>query len=364
MKILKQEEDQDRLSELPDAIIYRIFSFIPTAMAVRMSILSKRWRHMWVSSPELYVGQLHSEKFNDFINRCLELHDIHMLKRFKLHMPYHKKVRVRHRAHIDALLNTIVDRSKLLKEIDICLNINKEYFKRTKFHLKKEVIYSLREEVLRVDSLTVLKLENIKLQALKPVKLPSLKSASLKHVLLDNKNLGNLLLGCPSMQDLLLRSCRGLRTTTKLSHKNLRSFEVNDTFCGREIRFEAENLESFVYNGGSSYDEARRRVGNQARKIYINFASSCERLRSVSVSKAVLNHNWVEALFSRHPQLERLSLHSCNGYKRITWIDKLLFVSSSEDDGEMTATTIATPKLVSFSFEPDILPDVLGNKIV
>lgn len=38
---------EDRISELLDAIILHILSFLCTLDAIRMSIVSKRWRSMW-----------------------------------------------------------------------------------------------------------------------------------------------------------------------------------------------------------------------------------------------------------------------------------------------------------------------------
>ena len=46
---------EDRLSQLPDPLIHYIFSFLPTFYIVQMSILSKRWRRMWVSTPFIYL---------------------------------------------------------------------------------------------------------------------------------------------------------------------------------------------------------------------------------------------------------------------------------------------------------------------
>lgn len=68
----------DRLSGLPDPIIRRILSFVPSLEAVRMSLLSRRWRDMWRSVPVLYFRYINSpgleserKKFHTFVEECL-----------------------------------------------------------------------------------------------------------------------------------------------------------------------------------------------------------------------------------------------------------------------------------------------------
>ncbi|PWA97508.1 F-box domain, cyclin-like protein [Artemisia annua] len=50
------EEDEDRISNLPDDIIHRILSFIDMKYAVQTSTLCRRWRHIWTSMPYLKLN--------------------------------------------------------------------------------------------------------------------------------------------------------------------------------------------------------------------------------------------------------------------------------------------------------------------
>ena len=41
------DDDDDRLSSLPDDVIGRILSFLPARQAARTTQLSRRWRRVW-----------------------------------------------------------------------------------------------------------------------------------------------------------------------------------------------------------------------------------------------------------------------------------------------------------------------------
>ncbi|KAL8482108.1 hypothetical protein ACS0TY_028313 [Phlomoides rotata] len=45
--------EEDRISELGDAILLRILCSINIKEAVQTSILSKRWKNLWTSMPDL-----------------------------------------------------------------------------------------------------------------------------------------------------------------------------------------------------------------------------------------------------------------------------------------------------------------------
>lgn len=46
-------DGEDRISDLPDDILHHVFSFLPIKSAAQTSLLSKRWKNLWHSFPDL-----------------------------------------------------------------------------------------------------------------------------------------------------------------------------------------------------------------------------------------------------------------------------------------------------------------------
>ncbi|CAN6203468.1 unnamed protein product [Urochloa humidicola] len=80
----------DRLNALPDGLLHAIMSFLPAPQVVRMSLLSRRWRHLWRSAPRveineedfgIFMGISHNTlgerwaRFEDFATNLLLFHD-------------------------------------------------------------------------------------------------------------------------------------------------------------------------------------------------------------------------------------------------------------------------------------------------
>ncbi|KAJ1383996.1 Leucine-rich repeat domain superfamily [Sesbania bispinosa] len=90
----KTNEIKDIISNLPESIIGRILSFLPTKDAVRTSVLSKRWTFMWTSITKLDLddSEFYSPKrktggkqfFINFVNRALILTKASRMESFSL----------------------------------------------------------------------------------------------------------------------------------------------------------------------------------------------------------------------------------------------------------------------------------------
>ncbi|PWA42570.1 FBD-like protein [Artemisia annua] len=80
-------KDVDRLSNMPNEVLSEILSLMPTKLAVRTSILSKRWRYNWtlVTSIDIDVLPFHGvENCCAFVDRVLDLCKSTEIKLFRL----------------------------------------------------------------------------------------------------------------------------------------------------------------------------------------------------------------------------------------------------------------------------------------
>ncbi|KAK9057998.1 hypothetical protein SSX86_022838 [Deinandra increscens subsp. villosa] len=87
----------DRISRLPDDVLFHILSFLPTKHAVATSILSSRWVNLWSFlsiidlDDSLYLDpsrRQHSDPalFINFLHRVLSLNQSKTIVKFRLHM--------------------------------------------------------------------------------------------------------------------------------------------------------------------------------------------------------------------------------------------------------------------------------------
>ncbi|EOA39227.1 hypothetical protein CARUB_v10012204mg, partial [Capsella rubella] len=73
----------DVISSLPDVILQHILCFIPTKFAIKTSLLSKRWRHVWCDVPSLYFEQ-YKLTDEDSIDKTLSYHTAPKMLNFHL----------------------------------------------------------------------------------------------------------------------------------------------------------------------------------------------------------------------------------------------------------------------------------------
>ncbi|XP_056861258.1 F-box/FBD/LRR-repeat protein At5g18770-like [Raphanus sativus] len=78
---------EDMISSLPEPLLCHILSFLTTEQAVRTSVLSSRWRHLWKWVPRLELDSFdftNDKDCVDFIHKFLALQGKPYLREFKL----------------------------------------------------------------------------------------------------------------------------------------------------------------------------------------------------------------------------------------------------------------------------------------
>ncbi|XP_055960606.1 putative F-box/LRR-repeat protein At3g42770 [Mercurialis annua] len=189
-----QNRNRDIISSLPDAVICNILSFLPTKYVVGTSILSRRWRYTWTSVPVLDFDDTlisHPETakrskeqcFMQFVNRVLLLHCD------KIKTLRYKVVNIPDRLmdhHTNLWICSAVMRN--IEELDLdCKSIE------------------LPQILFNCKTIKILKLhDNIQFKIIATVSLPRLKVLHIKRV--SVANLEKILLGCPTLEELVV--CR------------------------------------------------------------------------------------------------------------------------------------------------------------
>ncbi|CAN6904394.1 unnamed protein product [Brassica oleracea] len=196
----------DRISELSDELLVKILLLVPTKVAVSTSILSKRWKYLWMWLPKLEFSYRHvvdpeCERLQSFLDRNLPLHRAPVIESFRFYIC----CSCLKPKNIKMWVSTAV--SHCLRELDIS--------RRSDPPDKPDILPSI---LFTCKSLVVLKLVgHILLDVPRMVSLPSLKTLQLLRVRYFNEEtLQRLLSNCPVLEDLVLVLSNG-DTTEKLT---------------------------------------------------------------------------------------------------------------------------------------------------
>ncbi|PON68673.1 LRR domain containing protein [Trema orientale] len=337
----------DRISTLPDPLIQHILSFLPTFDVVRTSVLSKQWRHIWYSVPTLcfsysttdIYGPKTRKEFYKYINNCLKQRKLCGMRRivdpvitsFKLAMkvrPYGKSVAHR----LNKWLASAVE-SKV-KELYLYLESESPSYVHH-YH------YCLPETVVNSRYLTIMELEGTELSTY-TFSLPSLKTLSLTYVLLSDDGLNKLLLGCPSLEKLVLyKACGYCLCNGRFRSLSLKYLEI-DKIRYLAVQVEAINLESLVL------------VDVRCKRVDL---SACKAIRNLNLSGDVwfINDRSLEYLISKLPLLENLTLSNCDGLKHVKISSQgLKSFSLNNIYCEVKVTVELAPKLASFRYKGNL----------
>lgn len=282
--------DHDRISALPDALLGEILSHLPTKYAVASSILSKRWRYLFSSIPNIDIDDsllvnphnssssssspIISTNFINFVFKVLLLRNDPHIHTFRL-----KCAALYDNSIITAWICAVIWRN--IKELDIHVSMNE--------------FGTLPVEILTCKTLETLKLRrDFVLNVPCSVNLPNLKLLRLDLIkLTDDESVRTLFSGCPVLEDLGIFKCTldNIRVLD-ISVALLKKFTLNYCQGDYEIVFDTPILEKLEFH---DYGARRHLVKGMDCLVRadINFGRSAEQMEDEEEENIVLYGQYV-----------------------------------------------------------------------
>ncbi|CAA7058628.1 unnamed protein product [Microthlaspi erraticum] len=344
-------EDGDFISSMPDEILHHILTSIPTDLAIRTSVLSKRWRHVWCETPCLYINDFRSQAINQTLNSY----------RAPTIMSFDLRMRLDHTApQIDSWISFAMSRN--VQKLSVNFGIRNE-------------TYNFQDFFYLSSSLEQL---NVSFNDMVPgctVSWKSLKNLSLSFCKLGDESIAKILSGSPKLESLRLYFCDSvhrLDLTKSLSLKTLeivRSGSGNDS---RQVEIIAPHIQYLRLKNSyppctlvnvSSLTEADLDSCSNIMYMYRYFSSRAEFVQTV-VLKMLENLENVEKLTLRRSVLQILSLAEVCGVpfptlKVQTLIVKTMLVRSvMHGIARLLQNSPGLKKLIVHATNSDIIPDM------
>ncbi|KAG2308364.1 hypothetical protein Bca52824_028112 [Brassica carinata] len=180
--------NKDMISELPEALLLHILSYVPTKDVIATSVLSKRWRSLWKMVPKLEFKSNVEQVSSEDVYRLLLLHKAPFLE--SLHLNIENTIG---RLDIGILIGIAFSRHVRKLELDLYHDGHK-----TVRFPSVLCSYNNTLEVLNL-------MYHVLLDFPYRVCFNALRELHLSHVVFENEaSVCNLLSGCPRLQDLVV----------------------------------------------------------------------------------------------------------------------------------------------------------------
>ncbi|ONI12355.1 hypothetical protein PRUPE_4G158700 [Prunus persica] len=288
----------DRISELPDAVLCHILSFLPTKLAVRTSILSTRWKNIWASVHNLDFDDEYDpwierdDSFSMFVDRVLSFRGSADIHKFRLHCSG-----VEDFSRIDGWIRTAIDRNAV--EFDLRVYSYSDF-----------QIFELPQSLFMSKTLVVLKLNSDCLRYVPPKSgcFPSLKFLHVTGDYPDDESIEKLFYCCPVLEDLTIDGVVRHDADVYISAPELKTLRIS--LSGED--FSTQNSFSINAPKLEKLDVMENSLSNYIVKNPKSLACSVPAFDNLSELKLVLHNcdNWelLTELLKRSPNLEYLVL--------------------------------------------------------
>lgn len=304
--------EEDRISEMPDAILVHILSFLSTEDAIKTGALSRRWLYVWTWLPELSFYEEcsscetlqadedcdHIDRFVNFVNQTLMFHACSKIRKFVLRFAY------------DSSLADSVDmwvRYATKANVEkLSLNLYNDY----------DDNYELPQHVYKQSSIKKLSLEKCTIDPSESVSWKSLKSLSIRETSLDEDAVQNILAGSPVLEYLELEGFSGF-DRLHIGLANLRELVLTDSDVGEELlEISAPNLQSLIIEG-DMHDKT-------IRIMDMKYLVNCKLRFYQDLMESEVHRNTVKQLLHGIAVVKKLTLGN--------WVLQILAVLELEKD--------------------------------
>ncbi|XP_019084759.1 PREDICTED: LOW QUALITY PROTEIN: FBD-associated F-box protein At5g22730-like [Camelina sativa] len=210
---------EDMISKFPDALISQILLYLPTKEAVKTSVLSTRWKSLWLLIPILDLDSSKFPDYNTFVGFTDKFIDFSREHKSCLHK---LKLSIRKNVNDPPCVTRWVDfvvRRKL-EHLDVECLVNRKFL--------EEMPLSLYV----CDTLVYLRLHRVSLGEFESVSLTSLKTMRLEeNVYANDVVLESLISSCPVLEDLsILRMVKDNVKVLRVRSQTLTSLHVDFYF--------------------------------------------------------------------------------------------------------------------------------------
>nr|BAB08371.1 unnamed protein product [Arabidopsis thaliana] len=193
----------DFISSLPDEILHHILANTPTKLAIRTSVLSKRWKHVWYETPSISI--VCNRVDPDSLNKTLSSYSTPKIKSFDVTISRDVTV-----PEIDTWINLALSR----KAENVSLRFTSHYRFRDTFFINS----SLKQLSLTL----VYCILNPKCV----VSWSSLRNLSLNRCKVSDDSIAKILTGCSLLESLTLNLCDRLNDLDLSKSLSLRRLEI------------------------------------------------------------------------------------------------------------------------------------------
>ncbi|XP_074274466.1 uncharacterized protein LOC141598654 [Silene latifolia] len=349
-----QLNPSDRLSALPDSVVYRIVSFLGFKEACRTSILSKTWKYISDTNPDM---ELSNEVFSAKPGR----EDAYIkIDSFLKYVETRMKRYSKQKLLIKKLTLGFPIQRMTFRNTKVPLEDKAEQWVKTALHNQVEELvligpknYAMSDTLLTAKSLRCLDCSYVEIYDYKRLELfPFLESLFFHEVYVDDPMLNRIVSSCLLLKHLRLSGCFFKSIVIPCSSK-LETLDISKSLCKDEgiVTIDSSSLTFFQYIGDSrSGGVTGARV---ERWPVISKDGVLRNLKILKVCFVSITDEVLDKLLSELVLLETLKLCNCSMLKTIRISSALLKDFRVENCSDLLDVTIDAPCLETFKYKGD-----------